>query len=762
MEQITENTYKYCSEKYTEWMQLAIDEINEKHHDLAPRRLELAYLYLVRMNRIYTASEFASVEPIKVGPNIIDPVIKCFDMLVKTAGCTVGGVKVINNELYNETLELRKAGATCLSSDIRNILLDIEKAHMDLRELVSATYVPESEHEPDIIPEEFHDQCEDEWKYRRKKEKDSAKTSCNSEISKEERRRMAKEKNALIKDLDAYSKEYIKLMRKLSELFVHKRYDKIVETVNGLEKDYAASMIQTLDKIRDSVYMSLVQLSASCVRSMVAATSVCANKIKLEYDSIAFLAKIMHIQKICVNHKEDGYTPQKLATIAKIMEPMHDACMSMTIADGFIRYIVSAAEQLSSQLATEDADELIYDETDVQVISESCKDTATARAFVAEVRDIAKKYNANFFVVTDGASAYHNGDGSNNPAVKNARDKHVEWEKKNGLDPNEDWAKNEDCDTEVFTEASLSESFMFQKLNDNSSITTRIADIIRTGMVVERSFIEEQYYQMSKTRLSPLVDKVLDAYDKDDIMLIYNKNVHLTVALPFVVMQFKGKFRALIFISDFSSLNKDGTAFSIEMKKLYTLMEAALVGLTYYTKPNTLQRSSVVSKLTSAIYAEMGLRILNKEFALSLDKNAYDMVNYSMARFYLTKIFGLTSQEVIDTYSRDACKSPDNTSMEMVKNMYDDTPIDNLEDLLKFFAKLYPKMERLTFRYYLQRWISSYLIGSTLAIDNFPYLYYVIISVLLGSFMINNTALNDPIKNMKGMQHFHGEISKLI
>ena len=441
-----------------------------------------------------------------------------------------------------------------------------------------------------------------------------------------------------------------------------------------------------------------------------------------------------------------------------MLEPVHDACISMR-SDGFLQRLVAEATiRQQSTVVQEDRED---------ITTESCKDLTAARQFVSEVQDVAKKYNANFFVVTDGASGYSNGNGETNSAVKNAREAQVKWEKEHGANPDEDWSKNESAEESadsdsVFTEASLSESYMFQKLNDNSSITKRIADIIRTGRVVERSFIEEQYNQMAKTRLSPLVDKVLDAYDKNDIMLIYNKSVHLTVALPFTVMQFKGKFRALIFIADFSALTKDGSALNIEMKKLYTLMEAALVGLTYYTKPQAFQSSSVIAKLTAGIYAEMGLRILNKEFALSLDRNAYDMVSYTMGRFYLSKILGMTSAEIIDTYARNTCKSPDNTTMELVKGLYDDAVIDNLEDLLKFLVKLSPKMERLTFRYYLERWISSYLIGSTLAIDNFPYLYYVILSVLIGSFMINNTALNDPIKNMKGMQHFHGEVARLI
>lgn len=61
-----------------------------------------------------------------------------------------------------------------------------------------------------------------------------------------------------------------------------------------------------------------------------------------------------------------------------------------------------------------------------------------AREFCREVKELAKKYNLPFFVVTDGASATHN---HNCEAVRNARENHKKWELENHFDPEEDWVK---------------------------------------------------------------------------------------------------------------------------------------------------------------------------------------------------------------------------------------------------------------------------------------------------------------------------------
>ncbi len=70
--------------------------------------------------------------------------------------------------------------------------------------------------------------------------------------------------------------------------------------------------------------------------------------------------------------------------------------------------------------------------------NENSKKIEIARQFCQEVKEIAKKYNLPFFVVTEGASATSN---NNCVAVKNARDNHIKWEKENGYDPYEDWSK---------------------------------------------------------------------------------------------------------------------------------------------------------------------------------------------------------------------------------------------------------------------------------------------------------------------------------
>ena len=59
-----------------------------------------------------------------------------------------------------------------------------------------------------------------------------------------------------------------------------------------------------------------------------------------------------------------------------------------------------------------------------------------AQQFCLEVKELAKKYDLSFFVVTEGASATQN---KNCAAVAHARRAHIKWENENGIDSEHSW-----------------------------------------------------------------------------------------------------------------------------------------------------------------------------------------------------------------------------------------------------------------------------------------------------------------------------------
>lgn len=77
-----------------------------------------------------------------------------------------------------------------------------------------------------------------------------------------------------------------------------------------------------------------------------------------------------------------------------------------------------------------------------EYVEEACKDLTHARKLCNAVRKLSRKYNANYFFVTDGASSYSNGNGKYNTAAKEMRDHMDDWERNNGFNPDDDWTND--------------------------------------------------------------------------------------------------------------------------------------------------------------------------------------------------------------------------------------------------------------------------------------------------------------------------------
>lgn len=314
----------------------------------------------------------------------------------------------------------------------------------------------------------------------------------------------------------------------------------------------------------------------------------------------------------------------------------------------------------------------------------------------------------------------------------------------------------------LLTEASLSDSYMFGEINKSAMSSKKILTALRSGSRLDASYIQEQLIQIKKSRISPLCDNVLQAFSKKEIVLLYNKSVLVGKSIPFVCMNEAGKPTSFIFIADFSGVSEDGASLTIDMKKLYVLMEAAFICREYYSEPWKFQRSPVLLKTLATIYSGMFMRLLNKEFSLSLDKNLYDSVNFSIAKFYLEKVAEIPNKDLVASYAMKTCVNPSKAYIDDANRKYDAVTINNVSDLIKFISTLSPKMENLTFKYFFERWIATFGTGAFLSLDTIPYLIYVINNVLLGGFLVNVVSLSEMIKNTKGINLYYPELSKII
>lgn len=310
--------------------------------------------------------------------------------------------------------------------------------------------------------------------------------------------------------------------------------------------------------------------------------------------------------------------------------------------------------------------------------------------------------------------------------------------------------------------ASIEDSYIYQTFNASNALIQRIVKYIKTSTKLDSSYFEEQYMQMKRTSLSPLTKHVIEALDNGDIELLYSRESKIGTSIPFIIRKNEsGRIVATIFISTFAVIDKNNNL-NIPIKQIYALLESAYVALQLQVNPTYIQRNTTLMKITAYTYTEMVMRILNKDYALSLDKQLYDKVTYSVMKFYLSNIWKHQNREVIESYSSHGLKYITDLDLNLVRTAYDDCDIKTIDDLLKFIKTLSPRMAELNTRFFIERYVNTYHGSTILSIDYLPYIFFVIINIILGSFLISQTALNDVIKNIDGINRFYVELSKLI
>lgn len=321
----------------------------------------------------------------------------------------------------------------------------------------------------------------------------------------------------------------------------------------------------------------------------------------------------------------------------------------------------------------------------------------------------------------------------------------------------------------VFVETTtVSDSYLMKKMDQGAGITSRILQAIKSGTRLSEKDIEEQLIQIHKTRISPLAEHVVSAFQRGDIVLIYSETVKVIQAVPFIVAGACGNNKAYVFVNSYGTYAVPRRAtdmekvFNIGMKDLYALMEGAYITLEYYKAPQLFSKNLGLMKLCTSVYTNMFLRILNKEYALSLAPMEYNQVSYCVARFFLEHLWELKSNEMSHAYAIGTILNPNRMDYITLQDEWEAADIQDLDGLMEFLKERFPRLRTLSIRFFTEYYMNMYKATVVLGMDVFPYFLFAMTSSMLGSFIANQPVIYEIMKNTKGMNYFYAELSKFL
>ena len=317
-------------------------------------------------------------------------------------------------------------------------------------------------------------------------------------------------------------------------------------------------------------------------------------------------------------------------------------------------------------------------------------------------------------------------------------------------------------DADYVCENTMEDSLVYKTFNQANGVVDKIVKYLSSGVPLDKSYIEDQYAIIRRgAGISPLSQKVLEAFNNGDIEIVWNNTEKVGVAMPFIVRRKSdGKVVSTIFINAFATI-KDDSILVIPAKQLYGLMEGAYIALKLQTDPVKVMKNAELMMTTASVYTEMMTRILNKEYALTLDKVLYDKVCYCIKRFYLECVWEYPNTGLVSNYASSDLKYIQQFDLDALDATYSKMEIKTIANLLEFVKSLSPRMSDLNLRYYIERFIKTYHGASILSIDYLPYVFFVITNVVMSTFLVSQTALNVIIKNTKNINRFYSELARV-
>lgn len=297
---------------------------------------------------------------------------------------------------------------------------------------------------------------------------------------------------------------------------------------------------------------------------------------------------------------------------------------------------------------------------------------------------------------------------------------------------------------------SIRDTFLYSSMNKAGYMDKLISNAVKKGKVLTPSDLAYEVNTISKFYKYADKENVLKAFSSGilkPVVLPPKTEERIPLSVPFMLSMSGRQIVAYVFIDNFTTSNKDGS-FSIDPKKLYCLLEAGYIATKIQQAYLVISRNSVLAVEGATIFAHMFTRVLNKKYALNVDKRAYSKVLYLAAKFFLVNQLGF--DPLSDNTTNYAMKVAEINNTIMVNELDHAFPAEAFNDLAAFITTMHnnafqitQSLANLTTRDYITDYVQLYQGSSLFALEHLSYFIFMINSVVLGAYLNNQAVLED-------------------
>lgn len=302
------------------------------------------------------------------------------------------------------------------------------------------------------------------------------------------------------------------------------------------------------------------------------------------------------------------------------------------------------------------------------------------------------------------------------------------------------------------TSKSIRNTYLYDSMNKGNYLDNNLKSIISKGKKLKADDLQYEVSTINKYYKFAMKKSVLTAFENGllkAIVLPPGTTEKMSSSVPFILYGNGGAIGAYVFIDNYVQYAKTSDTYSIDPRKLYCLLESAYMAIIIQKNYPVFSRSAVLAKEGGAIYAHMFIRVLNRKYALNVDRRAYAKVLFLAAKFFMINLLGMDPEsEAVFNYAVSVSEVNSPITVRELDQRFDvDKAYENLNTFITFLRKnaymITQSLAELTMRDYLVDYVNMYSSTSIFALEHFSYFMFAIDSVILGAYLNNQAILED-------------------
>ena len=299
---------------------------------------------------------------------------------------------------------------------------------------------------------------------------------------------------------------------------------------------------------------------------------------------------------------------------------------------------------------------------------------------------------------------------------------------------------------------SIRETYLYGTLNKSGYVDKLIKLAFAKGKVLKDEDLLYEVTTINKYYKYPLKKDVMDAYKEGLIKpIVFPKGIEEKIpnSVPFILAPINNTVGGYAFIDTYKSYNSKEDTYSIDPKKFYCILESTYMAKIIQAYYPAISRNNVFCTEAPSIVAHMFIRVLNRKYALNVDRRAYTKMLYLAAKFFLVNHLGLDeNSDSVANYALKASEAESNMIVDQEDNLI--TSIHAFQNISTFINgikstsfNISQSLAELTLKDFIVDYVQMYHSSALFALEHLAYFMFVVDSVMLGGYLNNQAILED-------------------